>query len=279
MGDPLVSVIVPVLDDTDQLADLLRTWPKGSTQEAQLIVVSGAPPDEAMTALIDARQDVVWLASPPGRGRQMNVGAAAARGRWLLFLHADVRLPPDWLAVIHAADRAPGIVGGSFRLTLDSPTRAARLVEWGVRQRVRWLGMPYGDQALFVRRDVFEALGGYRPLPLMEDVDFVRRLRRYGRLLHSDLPVRVSARRWERCGWVRTSAVNSAVLLLYFAGVPTSALARLYHRLDRSAGRPGALAALTEHRRHPLSEAKPRDVEGSDRTEQGEKNAAARPKL
>ncbi len=229
MSEPLVSVIIPVLHDSDELAALLGTWPQKPSPQVQLIVVSGAPPDDALSALMRGRPDVDWLESAPGRGRQMNVGAATARGRWLLFLHADTRLPPGWMDVIGAADGDPRLVGGSFRLRLDSPARAARLIEWGVRLRVRWLQLPYGDQAIFVRREIFDALGGYRALPLMEDVDFVRRLRRAGRLLHSDLPVQVSARRWRQHGWIRTSALNLAILGLYAIGVPPTLLARLYY--------------------------------------------------
>ena len=160
----------------------------------------------------------------------MNQGSAHAKGRWLLFLHADARLSPGWVDEIHRADRAARYVGGSFRFSLDAPDTAARLIEWGVAWRVRWLGLPYGDQAIFVRRAVFDALGGYRPLPLLEDVEVVQRLRRVGQLMHSDLSVRVSARRWKRDGWVRRSAENMMLVLFFLAGVAPDRLARVYHR-------------------------------------------------
>ena len=149
-------------------------------------------------------------------------------GRWLLFLHADTRLHERWFDALRQAESRRA-VGGAFRFTLDSPRPAARLIERGVAWRTRWLGLPYGDQGLFVRRDAFEALEGYRPYPLMEDVDLVRRLRRRGSLLLSPLPVRTSARRWERDGWMRRSVRNLALVALYFAGVPPHRLARSYY--------------------------------------------------
>ncbi len=114
------------------------------------------------------------------------------------------------LTLLRRLDEQPRIVGGSFRFALDSPARWARWIEWGVRIRVRLFDLAYGDQALFVRRTVFEELGGYRELPLMEDVDFIRRLRRRGRLEHADVPALTSARRWERDGWLRRTVENAA---------------------------------------------------------------------
>jgi len=223
---PLIaSIVVPVLRDTAELARLLPVLEAHPSTE--LIVVSGAR-DPSLEPLERARPDVRWLVSDPGRGVQLNQGAAHARGRWLVFLHADCRLAPAWLADLERAECRASIVGGSFRFRLDSPRRAARLIEWGVRQRVRWLDLPYGDQAIFVRRDVFERLGGFRPLPLMEDVEFVRRLRRAGPLLHVSTPVLVSPRRWERDGWVRRTVGNLTLALLFRAGVPPARLARWY---------------------------------------------------
>lgn len=228
MTEPLVSIIVPVLSDAGELERLLASFP--ASPDAELIVVNGDPGDAAVEALRARFTAARWHRSLPGRWRQMNHGATLAGGRWLLFLHADGRLSPDWLQVVAEADRDPRIVGGSYRLELDSPARAARLLEWGVARRVRWAGYPYGDQALFVRREVFAGLGGYRPMDLMEDVDFVRRLKRAGGMLHSDVPVRVSARRWEHDGWIRRSGENIALVLLFFAGVSPARLARRYYR-------------------------------------------------
>jgi rSAM/selenodomain-associated transferase 2 len=224
-GNAGISVIVPVWRDAGALRGLLAGLPE--RDGAELIVVT-AGDDPALASIRAGAFAARWLQAPLGRASQMNAGAKVATGRWLVFLHADARLSLGWRAEIERAEAA-GAVGGSFRLTLDSVARPARVIERGVAWRVRWLNLPYGDQALFVRRDVFESLGGYRPVRLMEDVDLVRRLRRRGRLWHSALPVRVSARRWERDGWCRRTAENYALLALYTAGVHPDRLARWYY--------------------------------------------------
>jgi rSAM/selenodomain-associated transferase 2 len=226
--DAFATIIVPVLND----AAALRRWLTAGARPAglELIVASGAPLDRALSAVATAHPEIAWIVSPPGRGLQMNAGAAAAHGRWLLFVHADVLLPGDWPSELARAE-ARGAVGGFFRFTLASDARAARVIERGVAWRIRWLSLPYGDQALFVRRDVFRRLGGFRPWPLMEDVDLVRRLRREGPLWASDKAVVVSARRWERDGWWRRSTENALLLAAYFAGVPPVRLARRYYRV------------------------------------------------
>ncbi len=227
MGCPLVSIVVPVLHDAEALSVLLTVLPAGP--EVEVIVVDGASDDPAMAALRTGFPAVTWEASPRGRARQMNHGAGRATGRWLIFLHADGRLTEGWFDVIAKADRDPATIGGSFRFALNSPAPEARVVEWGVRQRLRWFGLPYGDQALFVRREVFTRLGGYHDLPLMEDVDFVRRLRYAGRLHHSDLPILVSPRRWHRDGWWWRSIQNVMLVFLFQLGASPQWLARRYY--------------------------------------------------
>jgi uncharacterized protein len=239
---PMVSIVVPVLHDADTLAELLESLPVSRCLET--IVVSGDAEDGSSARWRGRFPDVRWLVAVPGRGGQMNDGAASARGRWLLFLHADTRLGSGWLGEIERAERAGDVVAGHFRLKLDSPVCMARVIERTVRWRVRWMGLPYGDQAIFVRRDVFEALGGYRVWPLMEDVDLVRRLKRVGPLLHSKVPVLSSARRWERRGWVRGSLENMLLVALFYAGVSPERLAGWYYRGWRSgAGGRGCLAS------------------------------------
>jgi rSAM/selenodomain-associated transferase 2/rSAM/selenodomain-associated transferase 1 len=239
---PFVSIIVPTLDDTEPLARLLSALATGP--EIEILVVNGAASDRRLDALTANRPDVRFLSSAAGRGRQMNFGAWLAHGRWLVFLHADTRLPPNWLDELRRADRDRSVVGGSFRFQLDADAWQARCIERGVRWRVRWLDLAYGDQALFVRRDAFQALGGYRKWPLMEDADFVRRLRQLGRLYHSPLPVVTSARRWERDGWWRRSAENIAIQLLFFAGASPAWLARRYLRQADAHANPEALVVM-----------------------------------
>jgi len=225
----LVTIVIPVLNDAAALASLLAGLPADPVLE--IIVVNGSEvSDPAMDALRERHPGLSWMQSPPGRGVQMNQGARHARGRWLVFLHADTRLGAGWVDVLRRLDEQPQIVGGSFRFALDSPTRWARWIEWGVRIRVRLFDLAYGDQALFVRRTVFGELGGYKELPLMEDVDFIRRLRRRGRLAHAGVPALTSARRWERDGWLRRTVDNAVLVALFLAGHPPERLARRYHR-------------------------------------------------
>jgi rSAM/selenodomain-associated transferase 2 len=225
---PRVSVIIPVLNDAAVLRHTLERLQ--IDPHVELLVVNGESSSGDVEALACRTPHVQWIESAPGRGHQMNVGAAQARGAWLLFLHADTYLPDGWLGALDLAARDPTIVGGSFRFRLAARSRWARLLEWGVAARVRCFNLPYGDQALFVRRDVFESLGGYCELALMEDVEFVRRLRRAGRMHHSALPAVTSARRWETEGWIRRSAENVCLLLLYFLGVSPERLAKWYRR-------------------------------------------------
>jgi rSAM/selenodomain-associated transferase 2 len=227
--DPLVTVVIPVLDDTTALTSLLPTLPVDPSMQV-VVVDGGEGHDPAWDALRERHPAVEWIRSARGRGVQMNVGAKRARGRWLVFLHADTRLGTGWLDLLRRLDDHPSIVGGSFRFALDSPARWARWIERGVRLRVRLFDLPYGDQALFARREVFGEIKGYTDLPLMEDVDFIRRLRRRGRLEHADVPALTSARRWERDGWVRRTVENGALIVLFLAGWSPAWLARRYHR-------------------------------------------------
>ncbi len=222
----LVSVVIPVWRDADALTRALHCLPGRST--AEVIVACPLGDEPRYQGARERYPDVRWVSAPRGRASQMNAGAAIAGGRWLLFLHADSELPADWVNVIARADQRAHVVAGAFRLTLDSPDWQARIVELGVRLRVALFGLPYGDQALFIRRHTFEAMGGYRDLPLMEDVDLVRRARARGRLLRCRSAVRTSARRWEREGWMRRSLGNASLATRYLCGASPARLAQRY---------------------------------------------------
>ncbi|MBI2186411.1 MAG: TIGR04283 family arsenosugar biosynthesis glycosyltransferase [Acidobacteria bacterium] len=230
---PLVSVVIPVWRDVDVLAASLgRLSPAPAGVE--VIVASVLGDESRYDDLRTGYPHVHWISAPRGRAVQMNAGAAVATGRWLLFLHTDCTLPDRWAEVIVQADAAAASAG-AFRFKLDTPDWRARLIEAGVRLRVALLGLPYGDQALFVRREVFHGVGGYRDVPLMEDIDFVRRVRKAGPLLRAREPVLTSARRWQHDGWLCRTAQNIGLASRFLLGTPPARLAQRYYGRHESA--------------------------------------------
>ena len=221
---PTVSVVVPVLADRDAVRQLIAQISVNLPAEI-IIVEAGHEP--GLASLSQGWPDITLIHGQRGRARQMNEGAALARGEWLLFLHADSQLPSNWLDLFHSIYERE-VVGGWFRFALDDTAWQARIIERAVAWRVRMFRLPFGDQGLFVRRQTFAALGGYRDLALMEDVEFVRRLVRQGRVVELPQAITTSARRWRRDGWFRRSARNLTLLGLYFCGVPPRVLARWY---------------------------------------------------
>jgi glycosyltransferase involved in cell wall biosynthesis len=185
------------------------------------VVVADGGSNDGTTAIAAALGARV-VTAPRGRGSQLAAGVAAARGEWLLLLHADTRLAAGWCDARPDPGRA-----GYFHFALDTDDPRARRLERAVAWRCRVLALPYGDQGLLIHRDLLASVGGVRPLPLMEDVDLVRRLGRR-RLVALDIAATTSAAKWQRDGWYHRSARNLACLSLYFAGVPPRLIARLY---------------------------------------------------
>jgi rSAM/selenodomain-associated transferase 2 len=175
-----------------------------------------------------ARRFAQVVVAPGGRAAGLNAGAARAGGDVLLFLHADTVLPPDAFALVRQALAEPGVVGGRFRVALDNPALPFRVIAFWINLRDRLLGGFTGDQAVFVRAEVFRRLGGYAPLPLMEDLDFATRLERAGKVVRLPQTVTTGARRWERHGVLRTVFRMWTLRLLYRAGVHPRHLAPHY---------------------------------------------------
>lgn len=216
-----MSVVIPALNAAGTLAATIAAL--GPVTE--LVVVDGGSSDP--TCDIAARLGARVLKAPRGRGSQLAAGIAAATHDWLLLLHADTRLAPGW----HAPARSHIARGAGraayFRFALDSGDPRARRLERWVARRCRWLALPYGDQGLLIHRSLLNAAGGMRPIPLMEDVDLIRRLGRR-RLAALDAAAVTSAAKWRREGWRRRSARNLLCLSLWFAGIPPRHIARLY---------------------------------------------------
>jgi rSAM/selenodomain-associated transferase 2 len=215
-----ISVVIPALDEEGRVGASVRSV----RDDAEVIVVDGGSADG--TRVEAAAAGAIVIASERGRGAQLAAGARAAGGEWLVFLHADTRLEAGWAGALRSLPAA--VVGGAFRFALDPPRRRYRWLEAGVALRCRLFRLPYGDQGLFARRTAYFAMGGFRPLPLMEDVDFARRLARAGPLAFPALRAFTSARRFERRGMLATSLRNLWLLALYSAGRSPARLARLY---------------------------------------------------
>ena len=222
----MISIIIPTLDEERSLPLLLDEIHQ-QTAAHEVIVVDGGSRDRTLDLARD--RGVRTLVTQAGRGAGISIGAEAARGDVLLFLHADSRLPPGALDRINEAlSTNANIVGGNFRLVFDGDTsfsrRLTRFCAW-----IRVLGFYYGDSGIFVRRSVYEALGGFRPIPVMEDWDFVRRLERFGRTCCiKDPPLVTSSRRFEKryslgtvYGWVK-------IHVLYCLGVSPDRLVEIY---------------------------------------------------
>jgi rSAM/selenodomain-associated transferase 2 len=212
-----LSIIIPTLNAAAHLPATLAAV----AGVPEIIVVDGGSIDGTpeRAALAGARV----LTAPRGRGNQLATGIAAASHSWLLLLHADTKLAPNWRAAVHAEPSRAGY----FRFVLDSPDLRARRLERLVAWRCRVLGLPYGDQGLLIHRDLLARVGGMRALPLMEDVDLVRRLGR-DRLVALPADAVTSAVKWEQQGYLRRSARNLGCLSLWFAGVPPRLINRLY---------------------------------------------------
>jgi rSAM/selenodomain-associated transferase 2 len=216
----MLSVVIPALDAARTLEACLEAL--GEVPE--LVVVDGGSRDTTREIARTAGARV--MDAPRGRGVQLAAGAEAAKGDWLLFLHADTRLSPGWRVAAEEHMRRRD-VAGCFRFKLDDRAWQARVIERGVAFRVKLLALPYGDQGLLVPRELYDMVGGFRPVPLMEDVGLVRRIGRR-RLVVLPADAVTSAERWRRDGWARRSARNLACLALHRMGMSEEKVARLY---------------------------------------------------
>ncbi|HTS16752.1 MAG TPA: TIGR04283 family arsenosugar biosynthesis glycosyltransferase [Verrucomicrobiae bacterium] len=220
----LISVIIPTLNEEGNLPVTLRQL--ADHPEVELIVVDGGSIDRTREVALGYTPYV--FPTLPNRARQMNLGARHATGDILLFLHADTFLLPGALEELQRRIIGDGAVGGAFDLHIDSRRRLCKVVARVSSRRSRWLRLPYGNQGIFVWRQVFEALGGFPEIPIMEDVSFARRLRRAGRLTFIRSGLVTSGRRWNANGVVRTTLVNWWVTALFLLRVPPRQIRRMY---------------------------------------------------
>ncbi len=224
----LISIIVPVLHEAAGINRAISRLRELNERDGfEIVVVDGDPARGTISAIADS--GVRMLSSEKGRARQMNCGAGIARGDVLLFLHADTVLPPDALSLIRGAMDDSRIVAGAFDLGFDTDRRIFRITEKYVFFRTRLTRVPFGDQAIFIRKAYFDRIGGYREFPLMEDVDLMKRIRKGGRRIRIiPAKVRTSPRRYDREGIVYGTIRNWLLQILFALGVSPERLAKWY---------------------------------------------------
>ena len=224
------SVIIPVLNESPIINHTIEhVYQRGSGFDPEVIVVDGDSRGDTLAAI--KNKDVIKIISPKGRGKQMNRGASVAQGDILLFLHTDTELPKDAFEAISSAMNKLQLVGGAFDLGIKSDRSVFRLVEELVYMRTRLTKVPYGDQAIFMKKEIFDKVSGFKEIPVMEDVEFMRRVKRSGyKICIIPQMVKTSPRRWEKEGVLYCTVRNWALITLYSLGVNPEKLVRFYYR-------------------------------------------------
>lgn len=228
-----ISIIIPTLNEAACIGKTVTSLV--NTPGVEVIVVDGGSRDQTATEASGAGATVIT--SPLGRGNQQNLGANAATGQVLLFLHADTRLPEDFVVHVLRALAQPDVVAGAFRFAVDATGWRFRLLEQCTNWRAARFSLPYGDQALFVPAARFRAMGGFREFPLLEDVELVLRLKKTGRIALVKTAALTSPRRWQHLGLVHTTVLNQLILLGFYCGIHPERLARWYGRRGKGNGR------------------------------------------
>jgi rSAM/selenodomain-associated transferase 2 len=228
-----ISIIIPVLNESGTIQSTLEYLACQSTGKTIEIVVVDADPDAITLKAIDFKNPpgllLKTVTSDKGRGTQMNKGAELASGPILLFLHADTLLPEGGIDAVFSVLQNSNLVGGAFDLGIRSSRWGYRIIETVATARSRITRLPYGDQAIFLRKDYFYLIGGYSPIPIMEDVDIMQRIKKRGDVIEIiDKRVQTNPRRWEKEGMVFSTLRNWILMMLYLMGVSPHKLGRYY---------------------------------------------------
>lgn len=219
-----ISIIIPTLNEAGWIGQTVAGLV--GQPGVEVIVADGGSHDQ--TVAVASAAGATVIDTPLGRGSQQNAGAKVATGGVLLFLHADTLLPEGFAAHIREALDKPGTAAGAFRFAIGATGWQFRLLEHCTNWRGAWFGLPYGDQALFLPAARFQAMGGFKEIALLEDLELVRRLRKMGKITLLAAPALTSPRRWQRLGFVRTTVINQLIVLGFFCGASPDRLVRWY---------------------------------------------------
>lgn len=221
---PSISVIIPTLNEESNIGKTISSAQQ--FMKAEIIVADGESIDNTLSMAKSC--GAITLKTAPGRSQQMNAGAKLASGNILLFLHGDSILPRNYERYIYDALKKPDVVAGAFRFKLDDDSTGLRIVEYLANWRSRYLQKPYGDQGIFIRKDLFTTIGGFPEIPIMEDYEFIKRVCKFGKIYTAPKPVMTSARRWKKLGTFRTTLINQLIIVGYAIGIDSMRLAKWY---------------------------------------------------
>lgn len=225
MAQCIISIIIPVLDEGAIIGQTLAQLTQYS--KIEIIVVDGGSQDNTV-AIASCAAKVVTVTGK-GRAGQMNAGADLAQSDVLLFLHADTQLPPNFVELVTKTLNQNKVIAGAFELAIDGSDISLRWLEMLVKLRSRLLSLPYGDQALFIFKQTFQAAGGFADLPIMEDFEFIQRIKSKGKIAIAPAAVTTSARRWLKLGVWQTTAINQLMIVGYYLGISPAKLSKFYH--------------------------------------------------
>ncbi len=228
MSEVFISVVIPNLNEGEALIGLVEQLLAGDgADKVEVIVVDGGSDLNNLQPLLDLGTIKLIQTTPP-RSNQLNAGAAEAKGEVLFFLHGDSLVSRPWKEEIEGVLALPEVVAGAFRFKLDTAGFAFRFLEFGVSLRCKFKKMPYGDQGLFLRRNDFEKLGGFKAISLMEDFEIIESLKKLGQIAISPLPLVTSARRFKKLGVLKSVWVNAQVVKRYKSGESSESLRNYY---------------------------------------------------
>ncbi|MGF1541238.1 MAG: TIGR04283 family arsenosugar biosynthesis glycosyltransferase [Pleurocapsa sp.] len=222
----LISIIIPVLNEAAIIESTLERLTENP--HVEIIVVDGGSSDRTVDLAQQMTGVTVIIVANLGRAAQMNAGAAMARGKYLLFLHVDTRLPVNYSELVRETLIQPEVIAGAFELGIDSQAKSLRLVEFFVKMRSHLCSLPYGDQAIFLTKKVFVEIGGFPDLPIMEDFELIQRLKSQGKIAIAPAKIITSPRRWQKLGVWRTTLINQLVIFGYYLGISPVKLKNFY---------------------------------------------------
>lgn len=225
MAKYIISIIVPVLNEAAIIGQTLKKLQ--GIPDVEIIMVDGGSKDDTVAIAKNMGVKVITVAGR-GRAAQMNAGVDIAQGNLLLFLHGDTQLPPDFVDLVTETLGQSEVIAGAFELAIEGKDRSLRWIEMLVKMRSHLFLLPYGDQGIFINKQVFTDLGGFSDLPIMEDFEFIQRLKRQGKIAIAPAAVTTSGRRWQKLGIWKTTLINQLIIAGYYLGISPTKLRNFY---------------------------------------------------